>query len=325
MPLSFDDVLASLSDIRLASFKAPLQSLLAEYAKRTPHGNEARWDAALAALPAGPVNTFAPARAAITLGSAEELITDPAGFQQQLKAFSPWRKGPWQFFGTVIDTEWRSEWKWDRIVPHITALSGRSVLDVGCGNGYYLFRMLGAGAGLAIGVDPTLLYLYQFAIAKRLVPQVPAFVLPFKSEQLPSFEAFDTVFSLGVLYHRRSPEDHLAELMNFLRPGGELVLETLVVPGDATTVLVPEDRYAQMANVWSLPSTGALEAWLRRTGFENVRTVDVTRTTTNEQRATEWMTFQSLSDFLHPDNPDLTVEGLPAPRRAIVIANKPLR
>jgi tRNA (mo5U34)-methyltransferase len=34
------------------------------------------------------------------------------------------------------------------------------------------------------------------------------------------------------------------------------------------------------------------------------------------------MTFQSLADFLEPNNPDLTVEGLPAPKRAIVIAEK---
>ena len=183
-------------------------------------------------------------------------------------------------------------------------------------------RMLGEGARLAIGVDPTLLYLYQFNIARRFSPDTPVFALPLKSEQLPAFELFDTVFSLGVLYHRRSPLDHLAELLSFLRPGGELVLETLVVEGGPDTVLVPEERYARMANVWFLPSTAVLETWLVRCGFVDVQTVDVTRTTVHEQRATEWMTFQSLPDFLDPNDSDLTVEGLPAPTRAIVIASK---
>ncbi|PMC22346.1 tRNA 5-methoxyuridine(34)/uridine 5-oxyacetic acid(34) synthase CmoB, partial [Klebsiella aerogenes] len=44
---------------------------------------------------------------------------------------------------------------------------------------------------------------------------------------------------MGVLYHRRSPLDHLWQLKDQLAPGGELVLETLVIEGDENTVLVP--------------------------------------------------------------------------------------
>ncbi len=100
-----------------------------------------------------------------------------------------------------------------------------------------------------------------------------------------------------MLYHRRSPIDHLLDLKNCLDSGGELVLETLVVEGDATTVLVPEDRYAQMRNVWFLPSATALQLWLQRAGYRDVRLVDLTPTTVDEQRSTEWMGFQSLPDF----------------------------
>ena len=32
------------------------------------------------------------------------------------------------------------------------------------------------------------------------------------------------------------------------------------------------------------------------------------------------MTFHSLAQFLDPDDPGLTIEGLPAPRRAILTA-----
>jgi tRNA (mo5U34)-methyltransferase len=35
------------------------------------------------------------------------------------------------------------------------------------------------------------------------------------------------------------------------------------------------------------------------------------------------MRFQSLPDFLDPNNPELTLEGLPAPRRAIFLAESP--
>ena len=322
MPLTFEDFFRALSASSLAAFETDFRALLQAHAGQTPHGNEAKWDQALSDLPTGPISHFDASSGAVEIGCPGELNMDAGRFRTLLKAFSPWRKGPWRYFGVDIDTEWRSDWKWNRLAPHISPLAGRTILDVGSGNGYYLLRMLAEGTRLAIGIDPTLLFLYQFNIARRLMPDSAAFVLPFKSEQMPAFNAFDTVFSLGVLYHRRNPLDHLAELMHFLRPGGELVLETLVIPGDATTVFNPPGRYAKMANVWSIPSTNALETWLWRLGFQHVRTVDVTRTTTEEQRATEWMTFQSLADFLHPDNPDLTIEGHPGPQRAILIATK---
>ncbi|MBR9800034.1 MAG: DUF1698 domain-containing protein, partial [Gammaproteobacteria bacterium] len=41
-----------------------------------------------------------------------------------------------------------------------------------------------------------------------------------------------------------------------------------------------------------------------------------------EQRATDWMTYHSLSDFLDPADPSLTREGHPAPRRAVLIATR---
>jgi tRNA (mo5U34)-methyltransferase len=78
-----------------------------------------------------------------------------------------------------------------------------------------------------------------------------------------------------------------------------------------------------MRNVWFLPSVPALELWLRRAGFVDVRCVDVSTTTVEEQRGTEWMRFQSLSDFLDPADHSKTVEGLPAPRRAVIVGRKP--
>ena len=237
--------------------------------------------------------------------------------------FLPWRKGPFQVGKTLVDTEWRSDWKWQRISRHIEPLEGKRVLDIGCGNGYHLFRMLGAGADLALGIDPTILFNYQFSLLQRLSQPNRAYLLPLRSEHLPQFGGFDTVFSLGVLYHRRSPIDHLKELLSFAKPGGELVLETLIVEGDQNTLLIPRDRYAKMANVWFIPSTSMLELMLRRAGFVDVKTVDVNVTSIEEQRATRWMKFQSLEDYLDPTDNTKTVEGYPAPARAVLVARKP--
>lgn len=244
-----------------------------------------------------------------------------------LQGLMPWRKGPFELQGVYIDTEWRSDFKWDRLKPHLGCLDDRLILDVGGGSGYHAWRLAGEGAALTLCIDPSPRFYAQFEAVKKLLgcqglPEV--FHLPVGIEAVPdNLEAFDLVLSMGVLYHRRSPIDHLLELKGALRPGGELVLETLVIEGDEQAVLVPEERYAAMRNVWFLPSVAALKLWLRRAGFQNIRCVNQEVTSTQEQRATEWMTFQSLADFLDPENPELTREGYPAPVRALLLAEKP--
>lgn len=239
-----------------------------------------------------------------------------------LKQFMPWRKGPFHIHDIHIDTEWRSDWKWDRVSPHISSMEGKHVLDVGCGSGYHMWRMLAHKPEMVVGIDPTQLFLIQFQAIKHFAPDHPIHLLPLGIEQMPALKAFDTVFSMGVLYHRKSPFEFLAQLKNQLKPGGELILETLVIDGDEDTVLVPGERYAQMRNVWFIPSVKALEHWLARTGFKNIRCVDEDVTSLEEQRATEWMTNHSLKDFLDPQDTSKTIEGYPAPKRATLIANK---
>ncbi|MCK4864886.1 MAG: tRNA 5-methoxyuridine(34)/uridine 5-oxyacetic acid(34) synthase CmoB [Gammaproteobacteria bacterium] len=244
--------------------------------------------------------------------------------EQHLRLLMPWRKGPFSVFGLDINTEWHSDWKWDRVQPHIDSLKGKHVLDIGCGNGYYALRSYGQGADLVVGIDPGQKYIMQFYALKKYLGNIPVHLLPLGIEDiLPSLKAFDTVFSMGVLYHRRSPLEHLYELRDCLKPGGELVLETLVIDGDVNSVLLPEDRYQQMRNVWFLPSCDALVLWLQRCGFKNVRVVDVSKTNTDEQRTTDWMIFDSLEKFLDPNDATKTIEGYPGPMRAVVLANAP--
>ncbi len=289
------------------------------------HGDLPRWQAVLGALPDIKPSVIDLDRGCLQIGQAGDI--DKAQYQALitgLKKLHPWRKGPYELFGIHIDTEWRSDWKWQRLAEHIQPLNGRTVLDVGCGNGYHCWRMYAAGAERVIGIDPTPLFVMQFRLFRHFIGEVPVDVLPMGIDEVPvNMQAFDTVFSMGVLYHRRSPLDHLLQLRNCLKPGGQLVLETLVVEGDARTVLVPEDRYGRMGNVWFLPSVAMLEIWLRRCRFRDIRCVDVSVTGTEEQRATEWMTFQSLADFLDAEDATKTVEGYPAPRRAIITASAP--
>jgi tRNA (mo5U34)-methyltransferase len=289
------------------------------------HGDLPRWQTALQAISKYQTRDIDLAAGTIRIGKQNQLsplaVTE---LERNLRQLHPWRTGPFEVFGIGIDTEWRSDWKWQRLAEHIAPLKNRRILDIGCGNGYYMLRMLGAGARWVLGMDPTPLFSLQYAALVQMIRQpLAARIVALGVDTLPDHsEYFDTAFSMGVIYHRRSPLDHLRKLFDSLRDGGELVLETLVVDGPTGMSLMPEGRYAKMRNVWFIPSTGTLELWLRRTGFQDVRTVDVTTTTPEEQRATDWMHFESLEDFLDPADRSKTIEGYPAPVRAILLATK---
>ena len=185
-------------------------------------------------------------------------------------------------------------------------------------------RMRGAGARCVLGVDPTLLHIMQFSAIRHFMLDEPVCLVPLRLHELPATSrAFDTTFSMGVLYHQRSPVDHLRQLKGTLRQGGQLVLETLFVPGTDAYSRTPDDRYARMNNVWHLPTVAELSTWLKRCGYTEIEVIDEAVTTTEEQHSTEWMSFESLQEALDTNDPTRTVEGWPAPRRVVLIATAP--
>ncbi len=299
-----DDALARvLQKLQLGHWLEPLQALSAERMSTSAHGDFARWQAAVDGL---------------------RSASSDAQKRAQLLQLAPWRKGPFDVGGVHIDAEWRSDLKWQRVVGRIESLSGRRVLDVGCGNGYYALRMAEAGAGAVLGIDPTLLYVMQFLAVTSHTNDLPVAILPLRLQELPDgCRTFDTTFSMGVLYHQRSPIEHLRQLRGTLRQGGQLVLETIFIPGEESYACTPAGRYARMKNVWLLPTLAELTTWLRRTRYRHIEIIDTAITTREEQRSTEWMKFESLAEALDPGDPTRTVEGWPAPRRVVVTATAP--
>jgi len=302
-----------------------LAPLLEEcYLDGIKHGDFSSWRERLSRLPRLTASSFE-LGSTIRFGDIADCdATTQLTLSEQLREFIPWRKGPFEICGINLDSEWKSDLKWNRLKHQIAPLKDNTVLDVGCGNGYYGFRMLEAGARLVIGIDPHIAYVAQFWALKHFVPELPVFVLPVALENLPlPLEAFDTVFSMGVLYHRRSPIDHLLQLKQCLKPGGQLVLETLYVDGGKGYCLTPEAKYARMSNVWFVPSIATTLNWLQRCGFIDTEIIDESITTTDEQRATEWMPYQSLQDALDLHDSNKTIENLPAPRRVTITASQP--
>ncbi|MCF6192884.1 MAG: tRNA 5-methoxyuridine(34)/uridine 5-oxyacetic acid(34) synthase CmoB [Kangiellaceae bacterium] len=289
------------------------------------HGELDQWKALIEELPDLPIEDIEIQERVSVTTSAEFDESMKQSFVKQLKVLHPWRKGPFHLMGVDIETEWRSDWKWERIRKQISPLKNRTVLDVGCGNGYHCWRMLGDGARWVLGIDPSQKFLAQFTIMQKYLRLDNCHMLPLGIEDMPTEmgkHSFDSVFCMGVLYHQKSPIQLLYQLKNLLRAKGELILETLVIDGDHNTLLVPHSRYAQMRNVWFLPSTKMLEIWLEKCGFVDIKTIDVNQTSLEEQRTTDWMTFHSLENFLDAQDTNKTIEGYPAPKRATIIATK---
>ncbi len=317
-----DSLYSELSALGHAQWAQQLREKTENALTSERHGKLLDWIKAWELLPDVPDSVLDASGDAVTLtGTVSD--DETSRLAESLREFHPWRKGPFELFGVPIDTEWRSCLKWNRLASHVNLLN-RMVLDVGCGNGYYGWKMLNAGARMVLGLDPFLLFLMQFeAVRKYAGPDCSHYVLPLTDAELPDkLGLFDVTFSMGVLYHRTSPIDHLQALRESLAPGGVLVLETLVVEGEQLSVLVPEDRYAKMRNVWFIPSVPMLLLWLRRCGFREMKVIDVSRTTVQEQRRTDWMTFESLGDFLDPADSTQTIEGHPSPIRVVVTAKK---
>jgi len=315
-----DDFLKQCSKSKLSPLCGQLIDL-SEQAFSANNGNIPRWESAIESIKTQPQGETQYSTPYLKINSKN---INKAQLESSLKQLMPWRKGPYQIDDLQLDSEWRGDMKWDRVTPHIQSLKGKTVLDVGAGNGYFTYLMSLSGAKIALGIEPFLLFNYQFQAIRSLIDKPPnAFILPLKLEQMPSKAVFDTVFSMGVLYHQKDPMLHLQQLKNVMAKDSELVLETLVISATYGDQIIPQDRYARMRNVWCLPSTDTLHDWLKIAGFKNIKLVDVTKTTPEEQRATHWIgnNTQSLQDFLDPNDDNLTIEGLPAPLRATVICS----
>lgn len=161
---------------QLNDFKAKLAQGL--------HGDYPRWLQSMRVMPTLSTSGCQFDNDVVTIGDPADCpLAERQQLTQLLKQFMPWRKGPFSLFGILIDSEWQSQMKWQRLQDQISPLHNRLVLDVGCGNGYYAYRMIGQGARAVIGLDPSVLFAMQFHVMDRYVPNSQIAILPFKLDQ----------------------------------------------------------------------------------------------------------------------------------------------
>ena len=233
------------------------------------------------------------------------------------KLMMPWRKGPFELMGTFIDSEWKSNIKYNLLRKHFN-LKDKRVADIGCNNGYYLFRMQEDHPKSLVGFDPSPLYKTQFDFINHFVKSEIVYEL-LGVEHLEFYEEkFDTIFCLGVLYHRSDPVAMLKSLYKGLDKKGEVILDTFYIEGEEEICLCPESSYSKIPNIYFVPTIKALKHWCMRAGFSGFEVLETAKTQASEQRKTEWIEGQSLEDFLDPEDSSKTVEGYPAPARVYV-------
>ena len=233
------------------------------------------------------------------------------------KLMMPWRKGPFELFDTYIDTEWKSNIKYNLLRGHFN-LKDKRVADIGCNNGYYLFRMQEDSPKSLVGFDPSPLYKTQFDFVNHFIKSDIVYEL-LGVEHLEFYEEkFDTIFCLGVLYHRSDPVAMLKQLFKGLDKEGEVILDTFYIDGEEEMALCPESSYSKIPNIYFVPTIPALKNWCLRAGFSSFEVLETSTTDAGEQRKTSWIEGQSLEDFLDPEDNSKTVEGYPAPKRVYV-------
>lgn len=244
-----------------------------------------------------------------------------ANLTQAIKSLGPWRKGPFRVLGHSIDSEWRSDLKWERLISHLPDLEDKNILDIGCNNGYFMFRMLEQNPAHVLGIDPTLVFKAQFEFLQHFLqdPRLEMQLWGIEHLNLIPMQ-FDVIFSMGILYHHRDPIGQLFEMRKALKSKGTLILETIYLDQPGCYAMTPADRYAGMRNVWLLPTLDLLVLWLEKNKFTDIEIVSTQWGGVEEQRQSDFSSSKSYQDFIDPQNPSKTIEGHPAPKRVIIRA-----
>lgn len=241
--------------------------------------------------------------------------------QKNAKSLIPWRKGPFSVGGLEIDSEWQSNKKYNLLRPYFN-LKDKIVADVGCNNGYYMFRMLKDKPKKIIGFDPSALFKTQFEFINTFIKSDIVYEM-MGVEHLEYYEhKFDFIFMLGVLYHRSDPVTTLKSLNKSLNKDGEIIVDSFMIDGEDEVALSPHDRYSLIPNIYFIPTVNCFKNWLNRAGFKDIEVLEITQTDSEEQRATPWSFEVSLSEMLDPNDTSKTIEGYPAPKRVYLKAKK---
>ena len=258
----------------------------------------------------------------IKFGKKSELNhKDLEEIKKELLKLNPWRTGPFSLAGMIIDAEWQSFLKWNRIKTHLIDIKNKKVCDLGASSGYHIYRLLGLNPNLVIGLDPMPRCYWQFHSLQKFCLPNQAYYEAFGWQELTSYHSFfDLVLCMGILYHHQNPIQILKNIYQSLNKEGQIIIESQGIEGEKSFAFFPEWNYAK-ARTYFLPTEQCLVNWCKRAHFKDIQIIAKHQLNTKEQRQTQWSPCQSLKDFLSKDK-TTTIEGYPPPLRIYVKAKK---
>jgi tRNA (mo5U34)-methyltransferase len=184
--------------------------------------------------------------------------------------------------------------RWRLIAPNRPDdLSGKTVLDLGCAEGYFSVMMKKRGADAVVGIDNGDLAIKQ----ARFIAKVYGVEVDFRVDDVYRFcltnsKRFDYVLFLGLFYHLRHPLlvlDHLAattrELLFFqsvvrgppcsgrlrLQDDYSLDEQNVFEDNEFPRMFFVEKLYNKDPTNWWFPNESALLAILRSAGFDVIQ------------------------------------------------------
>ena len=105
-------------------------------------------------------------------------------------------------------------------------LKGKSVLDIGCNEGYFCLEAFNQGAARVVGIDSSIAYI---ELAKKKCSA--ASFIHTSWWKLPD-EKFDVILFLSAIHYETNQRELLGYIQSHLNPNGVLILECGVAPGD---------------------------------------------------------------------------------------------
>ena len=157
-------------------------------------------------------------------------------------------------------------------------LSGQTVLDIACWDGFYSFAAERRGAQRVLATDS---FIWQaghrdgFSLAHQaLASKVEAAEIDVLELSPERVGTFDIVLFLGVLYHMKHPMLALERAASVTKRLliVETVIDLLYLPGKALA-FYPGSELGHDDTNWFGPTPAAVEAMLRAVGFRRVERV----------------------------------------------------
>lgn len=182
-----------------------------------------------------------------------------------------------------------------------TSLQGKQVLDVGCWSGGDLLVLAGLG-GQVIGMEE---HPIAAKAAQRLIDLLGLKMSVIESSLFADKQEwsgqFDYAYCSGVIYHVTDPMLLLRILFTYLKPGGDVFIETKSATGEGS--LCSYSGTLEKGWNWYAPNETALGRWMVDAGFD-VKTVRVYRRDNGRLlacgRKTEARALRETSGFSRP-------------------------